>query len=355
MRIIVRETQLCVSWELVGFFDDQPGSILTIVQLDNVATAGFLAEGMAFGVASYVKPGVFTSGQAATMGFGRQTKTPSTWLPRDQTFWYRIGENLELPYLFTVDIYQTQNGTWDFGYIDTAKYSGEISYVPINTNMTNWNFQMNGFAIGNGTEQAVPEFYGIVDTGGPNIGLPSSIVNPYFESFGGSPSSGSSHTYPCSAYPPPDLVLSLATGDKLVLNSTFLVNPPTSGSGKTCTGRVDDSVQSAYNIGASVLDQKFVVFDHANLRIGFANKSQAGQSGDVSGTPSSTSTSGAPSSTGSSGSSSTSGTPVTGSTTSTGTNSPTASTTSNSAGSRTDARYVYVISALLYLFVVNIN
>jgi len=133
---------------------------------------------------------------------------------------------------------------------------------------------MTGFAIGeDGDEVSVTPFRGVVDTGGPNMGLPKEIVEPYFASFGGVPAAGASHIFPCDRYPPPALVLKMVSGDSLVLNSTWLVagaiSPWNNGS---CHGRVDDSLQTSYNIGACVLDQKFVVFDHANSRIGFADK-----------------------------------------------------------------------------------
>lgn len=240
--------------------------------LDDISTAGLTAKQMAFGVTSKLGPGTFSSGQAATMGFGRQNGDPTTWLPRDQAFWYRAGSKLPLPYLFAVDIYGNKNGTFDFGYIDKNKYKGDITYAKMDTSKTNWNFNMTGFTIGNGSQQNIPAFTGVVDTGGPNIGLPAAIVNPYFQSFGGTPTSGNSHDYPCSAYPPPDLTLDIQGGGKLVLNGTYLVQPPDGSGSKTCHGRLDDSQQTAYNLGASVLDQKFVIFDHQNQRIGFAEK-----------------------------------------------------------------------------------
>ena len=265
---------------------------LCVLGVDDVATDGLTAHNMTFGVASHVEPGVFSSGQAGTMGMGRQADDPSTWSLRDRTFWLRAGTDLEAPYLFTVDIYQDRNGTWDFGYIDPAKYTGEITYASMDTSVSNWNFNMTAFTIGNGTSQTVDTFRGVVDTGGPNIGLPSYIAKPYFESFGGTPSPGNSHDYPCSAYPPPDLTLATHDGGKLVLNGSLLVEPP-DGSSKTCHGRLDDSEQTAYNLGASLLDQKFVIFDHANARLGFADKRRDGQPQGVqpSGTTSSSSTS----------------------------------------------------------------
>ena len=251
-------------------------TVTCVLGVDNVATAGLTANNMTFGVASHIAASNFASGQAATMGLGRQAGDPSNWLPRDQTFWLHAGADLEVPYLFTVDIYQDRNGTFDFGWIDTAKYTGEITFASMDTEVTNWNFKMTAFTIGNGSSQTVDTFTGVVDTGGPNIGLPSYIVNPYFESFGGTPSPGHSHDYPCEAYPPPDLTLDLEGGGKLVLNGSFLVDPPEFSS-KTCSGRVDNSYQTGYNIGASVLDQKFVIFDHANARVGFAEKRRDGQ------------------------------------------------------------------------------
>ena len=241
---------------------------------EDVSVGGLTAKGMVFGVARKVGDGVFNSGQAGTLGLGRQSGLPSKWLSRDVPFWYRAGANLEMPYLFAFDIYQDRNGTVDFGFLDTTKFTGEIVFVPVNTSMSNWNFEMEGYAIGNGSMQDATPFKGVVDSGGPNIGLPSEVVRPYFASFGGTPSSGNSHTFPCSAYPPPDLRLRLKGGHELVLNGTFLAQAKSRGT--TCKGRLDDSKQTGYNIGASVLDQKYVVLDHQNLRIGFANKRHEG-------------------------------------------------------------------------------
>ena len=254
------------------------GHATCVLGQDNVATAGLTAPNMTFGVASQVSPDWFESGQAATMGLGRQAGDPNSWLPRDQTFWWRAGAGLEMPYLFAIDLYQDQNGTFDFGYLDTNKYTGNITFGAMDTSLTNWNLNFTAYSIGNNSSlQTVSGFTGIVDTGGPNIGLPSSVTGPYFESFGGtSDSSGTGYNYPCSAYPPPDLILSLQGGGQLVLNGSFLVEPPSDESKRsdddTCQGRIDDEEQTAYNLGACVFDQKFVVFDHANARIGFADK-----------------------------------------------------------------------------------
>jgi aspergillopepsin I len=321
-------------------------STVCFMGVDDVATAGLTANGMAFGVATHISSGTFSSGQAATMGFGRQANDPSGWLPRDQTFWLRAGADLEMPYLFTVDLYQDRNGTFDFGYIDTEKYTGDITFAPMDTTQTNWNFNMNGFAIGNGAKQSVDTFAGVIDTGGPNIGLPSFVVNPYFDSIGGSPSPGNSHDYPCSAYPPPDLTLYLENGGTLVLNGTFLVQPP-DGSSDTCNGRLDDSQQTAYNIGASVLDQKFVVFDHANARVGFADKRQAGQPAGVAprsmsaSSSSSTGTAATSASTGSAGT--TTGSATSRATSSAGTATPT------SGGSQIVTRLMSLYTLLVFV------
>ncbi|KAH8880776.1 acid protease [Thozetella sp. PMI_491] len=289
------------------FRDDNPKcgnpSLACFMGADDVATGGLTAKDMVFGVVTNLSKGVFASGQSATMGLGRQANSPSTWLTRDQPFWLRVGADLEMPYLFATDLYQDRNGTIDFGYIDTTKYTGEIIFVPMNTTKTNWNFQMYGFSIGNGSMQTVPEFTGIVDTGGPNMGLPSAVVDPYFSSFGGGPSTGTSQKYPCSAYPPPDLTLYLDGGAKLVLNGSFLVTPPNGKKSGSCNGRVDDGVQTGYNIGACVFDQKFVVFDHQNSRIGFADKRRLGQSEGVQVTgadSTGTTTTGSPTATGAS-------------------------------------------------------
>ena len=138
----------------------------------------------------------------------------------------------------------------------------------MDTTVSNWNFQMSGYLIGeDGDEVSVTPFLGVVDSGGPNMGLPKEIVEPYFASFGGFAVEGNSHAYPCDQYPPPDLVLKMASGDSLILNSTWLVDGSTSPwNNGTCMGRVDDSAQTTYNIGACVIDQKYVIFDHYHSR-----------------------------------------------------------------------------------------
>jgi hypothetical protein len=50
------------------------------------------------------------------------------------------------------------------------------------------------------------------------------------------------------------------------------LSPPDGSGSETCNGRIDDSVQTGYNIGACVIDQKYVIYDHAEPRIGFADK-----------------------------------------------------------------------------------
>ena len=317
-------------------YDCSGNSATCVMGVDDVATAGLTATGMSFGVASHVENGVFASGQAGSIGFGRQSGDPTTWMPRDQTFWLNTGANLDLPYLFAIDLYENKNGTFDFGFIDTNRYTGDITYGSMDTSMTNWNFNFTAFNIGTGTSQTVDTFTGIVDTGGPNIGLPSYIVNPYFDSIGGSPSSGNSHTFPCSAYPPPDLTLNLQDGGQLVLNGSFLAYPPDQySSGETCYGRLDDSEQTAYNLGASFFDQKFVIFDHANARVGFADKRQDGQPQGVQATSTTLSSTGTAMTVASTGSASATQTPSgTGSLTSP-TSSPSASTTSTGPTSAT--------------------
>jgi len=260
---------------------------------DDVSAGGVTAKNMTFGVAHTMGKDVFASGQAGTVGLSRNSGDPSSKLLRNfpkstsasnnvaewssdvTPFWYKVGPQLAAPYLFTADLYADKDGSFEFGYIDPKKYSGEIAYAKVDTGFGFWNFNLSGsWTMGKTAGTKIQPFRVLFDSGGPNIGLPADIVKPYFASFGGKPSSGNSHTYPCSAYPPPDLTLDLADGGKMVLDGKFLVEPP-SGSGTTCNGRIDDSVQTGYNLGASVLDQKFVVFDHAKQRIGIANKASA--------------------------------------------------------------------------------
>ena len=248
-----------------------------VMGLEDISAGGLKATQMPFGLGSRVNQGYFASGQVGSMGFGRQSGNPASWLPRDQPFWYRIGGSLSQPYLFTFNIHDFDegDGTMDFGWIDHAKYTGDIVYTKMGTDSSQWNFELTGvFDTGTGQQQTSEAFGAYMDSGNGHMYLPPAIIGAYYKSVGGAlkPDDPNAYQLPCSAYPPPSLTLELVGGGKLVLDGKYLAFPPESTDQTMCYGRVATTPQTSWNFGVSVMAQKFIVFDHANQQIGFADR-----------------------------------------------------------------------------------
>jgi len=66
-------------------------------------------------------------------------------------------------------------GTYDFGFIDKAKYTGEITYVPVETDPGYWTFTSSGYAVGSGNFNP-SSIVGIADTGTSLTSLPTAVL-----------------------------------------------------------------------------------------------------------------------------------------------------------------------------------
>jgi aspergillopepsin I len=91
----------------------------------------------------------------------------NTIKPKSQLTWFdNIKPKLAAP-VFTASLKRHKSGTYDFGFIDKAKYKGEINWVNIGGKKGFWDFNITGFAVANGPVQSLANnpINGIVDTG----------------------------------------------------------------------------------------------------------------------------------------------------------------------------------------------
>lgn len=63
------------------------------------------------------------------------------------TFISNAAPSLESP-VFTADLNHDAPGTYDFGVIDSSKFTGSITYTPVNTRNGFWEFTATGFGVG---------------------------------------------------------------------------------------------------------------------------------------------------------------------------------------------------------------
>jgi aspergillopepsin I len=168
--------------------------------------------------------------------------------------------------LFTVDWHKaTGNGTWDFGFIDKLKYSGNIAYGPVHSpnGGAGWTVKIT-----HGSDS----MYVTVDTGTSDSHVTPAIAKDYFSNIQGATFDSSSQvwTFPCTS----KLIDFKFTvgGTQVAIPSSALLAGSV-GNGK-CRSHLQVGNADAQKLiwGQDFIASMFIVFDWDNARLGFANK-----------------------------------------------------------------------------------
>ena len=189
---------------------------------------------------------------------------------QQKTFFDNALESLDAP-LFAVDLKKGRPGTYDFGFIDNSKHTGEITYTPVDSSQGFWGFTTSGYKVGDGTLQR-GNIKSIADTGTSLMLLEDSVVDAYWKAVDGAQNSeqDGGYTFPCDAQLP-DITLQIE-GYEAVVPGSYVNYAPASEEG-SCFG----GIQSAGGLGLSILGDVFlkaqyVVFSNDGPQLGFAPK-----------------------------------------------------------------------------------
>ena len=158
-------------------------------------------------------------------------------------------------------------GSYDFGYIDSSKYSGSITYVNVYTRNGFWEFSPNGYAIGAGAFNST-NLDAIADTGTTLLYLPSAIVAQYWSQNGGAYDYiQGGYTFACSRVLLP---LTIGIGSyKAVVPGSYLNYAQISST--RCFGGLQPDTGIGFSIlGDIFLKSQFVVFSATGPQLGFA-------------------------------------------------------------------------------------
>jgi len=183
---------------------------------------------------------------------------------KQTTFFDTVKSSLAKP-LFAVDLKAGAPGTYDFGYIDSSKYKGSITYVPVSTANGFWEFTA-GSGVGDS----------IADTGTSLLYLPDSVVDSYYSKVSGAKydSQQGGYTFPCSTtLPNYNQVIGGAT---YTVPGKYINYAPIDSTGRTCFGGIQSSDGIGFNIFGDVfLKAVYVIFDQSQSspRLGFAAQS----------------------------------------------------------------------------------
>ncbi|TPX19117.1 uncharacterized protein E0L32_011190 [Thyridium curvatum] len=242
------------------------------VYQDQVTVGGLTVAQQAVESAQQVSSS-FTSQSAIDGLLGLGFDSLNTVSPQKQPTWFdSIKPSLDAP-LFTADLKYHAPGTYNFGYIDSSAYTGDITYTSVNTNPGYWTFTSSGYAIGTGSFSS-SSISGIADTGTTLLYLPTSIVRAYYAKIRGSSNSNTygGYVFPCSATVPS---FTFGVGSaRITIPGTFINYGPVQTGSSTCFGGMQSSSGVGINIfGDVALKAAFVVFNGGSPpTLGWASK-----------------------------------------------------------------------------------
>ncbi|ORY66616.1 microbial aspartic proteinase [Pseudomassariella vexata] len=186
---------------------------------------------------------------------------------KQRTFFENVKSSLASP-IFAAD---------DFGYIDTSKFSGPMTYTAVDTSNGFWEFTASGYSIGD--DESNDHITGIVDTGTSLLLLDQSIVQSYYEQVSGAYNSNTygGYTFDCDVNLPDFTFKIASTGEadaSIVVPARHINYAPVSEGSSTCFGGVQSNSGIGFTIfGDVALKAAYVVFDGSNApRLGFASK-----------------------------------------------------------------------------------
>lgn len=169
-------------------------------------------------------------------------------------------------------------GNYNFGFLDSSEFTGDITFIPANTTAGFWQFTAQGFAVGsNGTAAQSAPHQAIADTGTTLMLLPDAIVSAYYQAIPGAKfdSTNGGFTFGCKDQIPS---FTVDMGKyKAVVPGEFIKFAPVDGqtieTSTTCFGGIQSAGTLPFAIYGDVfLKSQFVVFHGGNNELGFANK-----------------------------------------------------------------------------------
>ncbi|KAL6237264.1 aspartic protease pep1 [Aspergillus navahoensis] len=231
------------------------------VYRDTVTVGGVTARGQAVEAASHISE-QFTQDQNNDGLLGLAFSSINTVQPRAQTtFFDSVKSQLESP-LFAVTLKHQAPGSYDFGYIDHSKYTGNLTYTDVDNSRGFWMFSATA---------GETDFDAIADTGTTLIMIDQSIAEDYYSQvpfaynnffYGG-------WTFPCSTRLP-SFTVTINGYDAVIPGEHIKYAPVTDGS-STCFGGIQENQGLPFSIlGDVFLKSQYVVFDSEGPQLGFA-------------------------------------------------------------------------------------
>lgn len=200
----------------------------------------------------------------------------NTVSPDQQTTFFDTVKSSLAKKLFAVDLKAGKAGTYDFGYIDSSKYTGSIAYTAVDNSQGFWAFTAGGYSTGSGNATSGSIGSSIMDTGTSLLYLPTSVCSSYYSKVSGAKvdNSQGGYTFPCRNTLPN---FNVAIGGKtFTVPGSYINYAPIDSSGTTCFGGIQPNTGIGFTIFGDVfMKATYVVFDQttSSPRLGIAAQS----------------------------------------------------------------------------------
>ncbi|KAH7406970.1 aspartic peptidase domain-containing protein [Phaeosphaeria sp. MPI-PUGE-AT-0046c] len=242
------------------------------VYADKVTVGSVTATSQAVEAASSVSA-QFTRDVDTDGLLGLAMSSINTVKPQQQTTWFDTVKSQLAKPLFAVTLKYHAAGTYDFGYIDSSKYTGPITYVNADASQGFWGFSASAYSVGSTTTTS--KISGILDTGTTLMYVDTAVARAYYAKVSGAvnDSQQGGYVFPCSASLP-DFSITVA-GVKQVVPGKYINYAPVADGSSTCFGGMQPNTDIGMSIfGDIFLKSKYIVHDMSNNtpRLGFAQQ-----------------------------------------------------------------------------------
>ncbi|KAB8295874.1 hypothetical protein EYC80_008695 [Monilinia laxa] len=254
----------------IGYADGSGAS--GVVGTDTVKVGGTTVTGQAVELANKVSS-TFISDESDGL-IGMAFSNINTVSPRSQsTFIDNAKSSLDAP-IFAAYLPANANGAYDFGYTDSSKYSGSITYADVDSGNGFWEFPSTSYKVGS-TVHSSSGYTGIADTGTTLILMSDAANEAYYKQVSGASYSDEygGYVFPCSASLP-SLSFKIGPTEYATVPGSLLNYAVASGS--TCYGGLQSAGGGSQNIYGDVFFNAYYgVFDTAGPSFGFARSTAA--------------------------------------------------------------------------------
>lgn len=197
----------------------------------------------------------------------------NTVTPQQQkTFFDNVMDSLAEP-VFTADLRPNSVGAYEFGRIDTTKFTGEMAWVPVNTTQGFWQFSTSTFSVGDSESQLGPTgSQAIADTGTTLLLSSSEVVSGYYSQV---PSAQISEkmggvVFDCDE-DLPDLMLDVGGVYMARVNGSDINFAAIDEAQNVCFGGLQESPVSGMQVWGDIFfKSQFVAFNGGNNSLGMA-------------------------------------------------------------------------------------